>query len=74
MLHLNLPKMIKGLKSKALNKKFNNIEANSSLKTKSFLVLCIEMFPAFESHSSIGEGMKQQDMLTITQSIHDISR
>ena len=65
--------MINGVKSRRLKPKFNKIEANISFKTKSFLALCIAVVPFAASHSSIGEGMKQQDMLTITQLIHDIS-
>ena len=57
-----LPNMIKGVNSKRLKLKFNKIEAAISLKTKSFLVLCIVTVPFSMSHSSIGNGMKEQDI------------
>ena len=53
----------KGVKSKILNPKFNKIEADISLKTKAFLVLCIETVPFSMSHSSIGNGMKEQEII-----------
>ena len=63
--------MTKGINIKMLKIKFSIIAAIISLKTKCFLALCIATVPFSVSHSSIGQGMKQHEIMWITQSIQD---
>ena len=64
-----LPRMMSGLNSIRLNPKLSRIDANISLRTRSFLILWLSTDPSSSSHSFNGWGMKVVEILWTNKSI-----